>query len=106
MNNKTKRLMYYLEESILHLDVSGFELLEILDIRSQLASREPVMDEDEKVRLERFDQQLSQVADQCATRISEVADLAKMRKRANVLPSHWWWYIDERNLGSQKRAVG
>lgn len=95
MDLKSKRLMDYLSEGILHPDVSGFELLELLDIRSQLASREPLLDENEKARLESMDRQLSRLAETWAVRISEVADLSEMRKRTHVLPSHWWWYLDK-----------
>ena len=95
MDLKSKRLMGYLNEGILHPDVSGFELLELLDIRSQLASREPLLEENEKDRLESMDRQLSRFAESWAERISEVADLAEMRKRIHVLPSHWWWYLDK-----------
>ena len=95
MDLKSKKLMDYLSKVILHPDVSGFELLEILDIRSQLAYREPLLDENEKDRLENMDRQLSRHAGSLAARISDVADLAEMRKRTHVLPSHWWWYLDE-----------
>jgi len=36
MDLKSKHLMDFLNESIQHVDTSGFELLEILDVRSQL----------------------------------------------------------------------
>lgn len=102
MDLKSKKLMDYLSEGMLHPDVSGFELLEILDIRSQLASREPLLDENEKDRLENLDRQLSRLAESWAARISEVADLAEMRKRTHVLPSHWWWYLDEMSSNRHK----
>ncbi len=105
MDLKSNKLMDYLSEGILHPEVSGFELLEILDIRSQLASREPLLNENEKARLEKMDRQLSRVAESWAERISEVADLAEMRKRNHVLPSHWWWYLDEMSCNSEE-AVG
>jgi len=106
MDLKTRNLLDYLSESILHHDVSGMELLEILDIRSQLASREPIMEDHEKARLEKFDRQLLKLADYLVRRIAEVADLAEMRKRAHVLPSHWWWYLDQLNLSRQKAVAG
>ena len=102
MDLKSKKLMDYLREGILHPDVSGFELLEILDIRSQLASREPLLGENEKHILEDMDRQLSRLAETWAARISEVADLAEMRKRNHVLPSHWWWYLDEMSSNRPK----
>mgnify|MGYP000423857488 CR=1 FL=1 len=103
MDLKSNKYMDFLSESILHPDVSGFEILELLDIRSQLASREPLLDDDERTRLESIDRQLSQNAESWAARISEVADLAEMRKRNHVLPSHWWWYLDEMS-SSRKKA--
>ena len=106
MDMKTNNLIDYLIESLNHPDVSGFELLEILDVRSHLASREPLMDDIEKARLEQFDQHLSQHTDFWAERISEVANISKMRTRAHVLPSHWWWYMDQWSFGKQKSALG
>ncbi len=105
MDLKSNKLMDYLSEGILNPDVSGFELLELLDIRSQLASREPLLDENEKARLEKMDRQLSRLAESWAESISEVADLAEMRKRNHVLPSHWWWYLDEMISNRQKAEL-
>lgn len=87
--------MNYLKESLFHQDVSGFELLEILDVRSQLASREPLLDNIAKRQLENLDRQLLCVLGSLSETIGEVADLSEMRNRAHVLPSHWWWYLDE-----------
>ena len=105
MDRVSKELMKYLAEVMNHPDVSGFELIELLDIRSQMASREPVLSDDDKTRLEALDRQLLDLADFWVTRISEVADLAQMRKKAHVLPSHWWWYLDEITMRKQK-AIG
>lgn len=105
MDLKSKRLMDYISEGILHPDVSGFELLELLDIRSQLASREPLLDENEKARLESIDRQLSWLAETWAVRISEVVNLSEMRKRTHVLPSHWWWYLDKMSSNRYQAEV-
>lgn len=105
MDRVSQELMEYLAEAMNHPDVSGFELIEILDIRSQLAAREPVLSDDDKTGLETLDRQLLKLADLCVTRISEVADLAQMRKKAHVLPSHWWWYLDEITMRKQE-AIG
>ena len=105
MDRVSQELMEYLAESMHHPDVSGFELIEVLDIRSQLAAREPVLSDDDKAELETLDRQLLKLADLLLTRISEVADLAQMRKKAHVLPSHWWWYLDEITLRKQE-AIG
>ncbi len=105
MDRVSQKLVEYLAEAMNHPDVSGFELIEVLDIRSQLAAREPVLSDDDKTRLEALDRQLLNLADLWITRISEVGDLAQMRKKAHVLPSHWWWYLDEITMRKQE-AIG
>jgi hypothetical protein len=105
MDLKSENLINYLSESILHSDISGFEILELLDIRTQLASREPLMDDNEKARIEKIDRKLSQFAVSWVELILEVADLAEMRKRNHVLPSHWWWYLDELALSKKQKSV-
>ena len=105
MDRVSQELIQYLAEAMNHPDVSGFELIEILDVRSQLAAREPVLSDDDKKRLETLDRQLLKLADLWVTRISEVADLAEMRKKAHVLPSHWWWYLDEITMRKHE-AIG
>lgn len=106
MDKRSKHLMDYISKAIAHPDVSGFEVLELLDVRSRLASREPLLDESAKARLEDLDRQLLQMADTWLERISEVAGLAEMRRRAHILPSHWWWYLDEITSAKRKAAVG
>ncbi len=91
----------YLLQALQHSDVSGFELLEFLDIRSRLAIQEPLFSQDDRRRLEDIDRQLLQMAPSWLARIMEVADLAEMRQRSRALPSHWWWYLDQINLSMQ-----
>lgn len=88
MDKKSKHMMDFISEAIEHLDVSGFEAIEILDVRSRLASREPLLDEPDRARLEGLDRQLLQMADSLIGLISEVANLEEMRRRAHILPSH------------------
>ena len=95
MDTRSRDLMDYLSETMNHTDVSGFELLEILDVRSRLATREPLLNDEDKTQLESLDRTLVEMAEVLLERISEVADLAEMRHRAHVLPSHWWWYLDQ-----------
>lgn len=101
----TQKLLAYFGKSLDCIDVSGFELLEILDIRSRLASREPLLSDKGRIQLEGLDRRFFSLADSFVGRISEVADLAEMRKRSHVLPSHWWWYLDEISQVKQKMAV-
>ncbi|MCF8130156.1 MAG: hypothetical protein K9N10_16720 [Deltaproteobacteria bacterium] len=105
MDKRSEEMMEYLSEGMDHLDVSGFELLELLDLRSKLASREPLLSNKGKSRLEKLDQRLMNMADFWLERISEVSDLKDMRQRAHILPSHWWWYLDEITKGKKKIAV-
>ncbi len=106
MDLKTKRLIDRLQDSMDHTDVSGFEILEILDVRSQLASREPLMDDLERARLEKLDRRMPQLADVWNARIAEMADISEMRKRSHVLPSHWWWYLEDLPFRKQEAAIG
>jgi len=103
MDKRSTHLMDYISKAIVHPNVSGFEALELLDVRSHLASREALLDEPSKARLEELDRQLLQMSGIWLERISEVAELAEMRRRSHVLPSHWWWYLDE--IASAKRKV-
>ncbi len=95
MDKRSRGLMEYLSEALDHPDVSGFEVLEVLDIRSKLAFREPLFSEKDKVLLENLDRRFLGMAHIWLSRISEVANLPDMRQRAHALPSHWWWYLDE-----------
>ena len=104
MDKKSKHLMGYISKAMDHPDVSGFEALELLDVRSRMASREPLLDESEKAHLEDLDRRLLQMAKFWLERISEVAGLAEMRRRSHILPSHWWWYLDE-IISSKRKAV-
>ncbi|MFQ5814613.1 MAG: hypothetical protein ACE5I2_15645 [Anaerolineae bacterium] len=75
-------------------NVSGFEILEMLNLRSRIARLEPELTGAERAALEEADRRLIQNVYLFHTTVSEVADLAKVRQRVNVFPSHWWWYLD------------
>jgi len=106
MDQRSTHLMDYISKAIVHPNVSGFEALELLDVRSHLASREALLDEPSKARLEELDRQLLQMSGIWLERISEVAELAEMRRRSHVLPSHWWWYLDEIASAKRKASAG
>ena len=105
MDARTGELMDYLLESMNHTDASGFELIEIFDIRSRLATREPLLTDEDKSHLEAIDRNPLKMDDLLLERISEVADLAQMRRRAHILPSHWWWYWDQIKLAQREAVV-
>ena len=106
MDKRSTHLMDYISKAIVHPDVSGFEVLELLDIRSRLAARESLLDEPSKARLEELDRQFLEMSSIWLECISQVARLAEMRRRCHVLPSHWWWYLDEIASAKRKAAAG
>jgi hypothetical protein len=76
-------------------DVSGFEVLEMLDLRSDIAEQERELSDEERTILEEADRRFFQNAPLFYASLAAVADLAKMRHRAGAPPSHWWWYLNE-----------
>ena len=92
---RVEKLIEYLEKTLQHPEVSGFELLEYLDVRSRLALQEPLLNQSDRTRVEAIDRQFLRNAPRWLERILDICDLAKMRQKARVLPSHWWWYLDE-----------
>ena len=95
MDKRSHELIEYLSKGIDSPDVSGFELIELLDIRSLIASREPLLTEADRSLLENLDRRMMRMADFLYARISEVVDVSDSRRRSHCLPSHWWWYLDE-----------
>jgi hypothetical protein len=81
-------------EDVRHPDVSGFELLDLLSTRSALVAGEMHLSATERHRLEKADARLLAAASIVLARLSEIAPLPELRRRANVPPSHWWWYLD------------
>jgi hypothetical protein len=75
-------------------DVSGFEILELLDMRSKLAELEDSLTINEKAILEQADEMLLDNLELFYEKIQEIGYLPELRKRAKALPSHWWWYMD------------
>lgn len=76
-------------------DVSGFEVLELLDMRSKLAELEARLTVSEKETLEQADEGLLDHLKLFYERIQEIGYLPELRQRAKALPSHWWWYMDQ-----------
>ena len=81
-------------EDVGHPEVSGFELLDLLHTRSALATLEAALSADERQRLEEADARLLASTAVILSRLSEIASLSTLRRRANASPSHWWWYLD------------
>jgi hypothetical protein len=75
-------------------DVSGFEILELLRLRSRLAEVEQDLTAAERAALEAADALFLQNAPALYRQIAQVTSLETLRKEAGVRPSHWWWYLD------------
>lgn len=91
-------------QGVRHPQVNGFEVLELLDVRSALARGEGELSEEARKELEEADGLFLQHAGQFYEQVVQVANLEEMRKQAAVLPSHWWWYLEK--LGLAERAAG
>ena len=76
-------------------EVSGFEVLEILDMRSNLARFENGLTVNEKESLEEADEILFDNLKAFYETIQEIGHLPEFRKRAKALPSHWWWHMEK-----------
>ncbi len=81
-------------KSVCFPDVSGFEILELLRLRTRLAEVEPELTPTERSTLETADVTFLHNAPTFYRHLSEVVALEIVRKEADVLPSHWWWYLD------------
>lgn len=103
MGRDLRGLLTYFAKSVNYPEVSGFEILEVLDIRSKIAEREGGLSLEEKKELEAADGIFLRNAARFFSAISEIADLAEMRERAGVPPSHWWWYLE--NLVQVERVI-
>ena len=77
-----------------HPEVSGFELLDLLEKRSALAELEDQLDDVARRQLEVADALFMEQAETLYRGISAVASLSEIRSRSRVSPSHWWWYLD------------
>ena len=94
MNDDPRRLLEQYIVDVQHPDVSAFELLDLLQTRSALATLEAQLSTEERQRLEEADSQLLAAAPMFVSRLLELAPLPTLRRRANVSPSHWWWYLE------------
>lgn len=101
--NEQDRLLTEFCRGVHHPEVSGFEVLELLDVRSTLARREDALSEEQRKELEEADSVFLKNAGRFYETVVAVANLQEMRKQATVPPSHWWWYLEK--LGAAERAA-
>jgi hypothetical protein len=94
MNDYPELLAYY-KTSVDFPQVSGFEVLELLDVRSRLALAESNLSATEKEQLEKADEVFLMHAAEFYEQVAVVADIREMRHRAAVPVSHWWWHLEK-----------
>jgi hypothetical protein len=73
----------------------GFEIVDTLSARSQLARIEEEMELDDRRTLEHADRTFLRQARTFYASLSAIVDLVHERERVQPLPSHWWWWLDE-----------
>jgi len=90
-----ERLLEHYIKGVRFPDVSGFEVLELLDVRSKLAIRESELDPAQLAKLEDADGVFLQHAPMLYESVTELGELSELRHRAAVPCSHWWWYLEK-----------
>ena len=83
-------------------EVSGFEVLELLDVRSHLAARESELDATQREQLEEADSVFLRHAAMFYESVAPLGDLSILHHRAAVPCSHWWWYLEK--LGPREQV--
>ncbi len=94
MNDYKKWLVNY-SVSVQFPSVSGFEILEMLQVRSHLALIENNLTAAERAELEAADAIFLAHANEFYGSLSAITDLGELRTQMNALPSHWWWHLDK-----------
>ena len=87
-------LLRHYRVDVEHPDVSGFEHLEMLQVRSQLAQLEATLSPQERAYLDEADRRLLQQAAAFHAELARITSLGEERARRQPPPSHWWWYLD------------
>lgn len=90
-----QQLLEHYTKAVQFPEVSGFEVLELLDVRSHLAVREGELDAAERAQLEKADEVFLQNAPLFYESVSSLGDLGDLRHRAGASCSHWWWYLEK-----------
>lgn len=98
MNSHTQLndLLTAYEVDVRFPDVSGMEHLDMLLIRSELATadRDHLLTIEQCARLAEADRILASQAGRFYKAIRRIADLEAWRRQESAPPEHWWWYLD------------
>lgn len=90
INSYSEKIERY-EIGIFNLDVSPFENIAILHLRSNLEKEFENMNSDEQLKLLSIDIDVIKNARNIANHISEVYDFST----SNKPESEWWWHLDK-----------
>ncbi len=93
--SEAQRLLSHYGNAVRFPEVSGFEVLEMLDVRSRLARRETDLTSAEQARLEKADTVFLEHTPDFFDRVDAIGNLSELRRRASAPCSHWWWYLEK-----------
>jgi hypothetical protein len=88
------QLLKHYQVDVEYPAVSGAEHLQMLQIRDALAQQESSLAPKERQALAAADQRLIEQANAFYAELSRFIDLAQHRQEHQIVPSHWWWYLD------------
>lgn len=89
-----KQLLNNYTIAVNYPESSGFEHLEMLQIRDELALIEHELNELEKDKLSLADQLLIKNAKQFYGELSGIINLKQKRESEQIISTSWWWYLD------------
>ena len=93
--SEVERLLGLYVKAVAFPEVSGFEVLELLDVRSRVAAQESELDAAGRARLEEADTLFLRHAPKFHQSVAALGDLGDLRRRASAPCSHWWWYLEK-----------
>ena len=93
--SEVQRLLEYYVKAVRFPEATGFEVLELLDVRSELAVRESALDVVQRTQLEEADSVFLHHTPMFYESVAALGDLRDLRRRAAAPCSHWWWYLEK-----------
>ena len=93
--SEVKELVDHYATAVRFPEASGFEVLELLDVRSRLAAREDELGPTLQARLEEADTAFLRHARSFLESVATLGDLRELRRRSSAPCSHWWWYLEK-----------
>jgi hypothetical protein len=89
-----EQLLQIYQIAVKYPESSGFEHLEMLQIRDELALIENELNEREKEELALADQLLIKNSQLFYHELSIIIDLRQKRESEQISSASWWWYLD------------